>query len=66
MDITGHTTVEFDKSNPVALKEAMDRFADLTGKGYLAAKTIAPGQHEKINAFDPDADTLFQPHMVGG
>lgn len=67
MDHTGHTEHAFDPANVVSTGEAMRRFAELTGKGYAAAKRVAPGQQQLIRAFDPTAEeTIFVPPLQGG
>jgi len=68
MDQTGHTTIKFDAANTVELSEAMERFSDLTSKGYRAA-TRKVGEHDYtlVKDFDPTVDeTLFIPQMKGG
>lgn len=69
MDRTGHTTQEFDVANTVSLKEAMDRFDELTKKkGYIAnvpGKGGAPSTH--LKAFDPTVEEIdFFPQLIGG
>lgn len=45
----------------------MERFAELTGKGYRAVISGAAGEPGTIvKAFDPDADVLFIPALQGG
>jgi hypothetical protein len=82
MDFTGHTTIEFDKTDPVALKEAMARFEALVGKpvvgkggrlaGYTGGHTAATrktGETDYTVIRDPSQqldETLFVPHMKGG
>ena len=68
MDYSGHSTVEFDKMDPVELKAAQDRFVALVGDGHTAA-TRKKGETEytKINKPNQEQDeTLFVPHMQGG
>lgn len=66
MDQTGHSTVEFDESNTVSIADAMARFAELTSKGYTAARKSPDGKHQLLREFDPAADTLFFPRLQGG
>lgn len=65
--VLGHATHEFDAKDTMSTKEAMERFAELTGKGYVAAKKLDDGAHEVIGEFDPSAEeTLFFPQLQGG
>jgi hypothetical protein len=67
MDHTGHSEHAFDPANVVSTEEAIRRFAELTGKGYVAAKRVAPGQQELVRKFDPAAEeTIFFPPLQGG
>ena len=67
MDQTGHSTVEFDKTNTVDLKEAMERFDNLVKKGYTPAELKADGNHSVTRTFNPEAEqTLFVPQLKGG
>ena len=45
MDSSGHSTIEFDKTNAADLTQAESRFRKLTGKGFLAATPTGAGQH---------------------
>jgi hypothetical protein len=45
MDSSGHSTIEFDKTNAADLAEAERRFLKLTAKGFLAAEPNGAGQH---------------------
>lgn len=68
MDHTGHSTIEFDKANTVENRDAMKRFAELTGSGHVAA-TRKTGAAEYTTIKNPDQDldeTLFVPQMHGG
>lgn len=68
MDASGHSTVEFDASNPVDVSEAMARFKELISKGYTAAAR-EPGttsDYKLTRKFNPDDEVLFVPHMQGG
>jgi hypothetical protein len=70
MDSSGHSTIEFDKTNAADLAEAERRFRKLTAKGFLAAEQKGGGQHrisEGDRKFDPDAEeTIFIPALKGG
>lgn len=67
MDRSGHRKIDFDSTSTVELTEALDRFNDLTSKGYRAAVKRGDGVHELIRKFDPEAEqTLFIPQLRGG
>jgi hypothetical protein len=71
MDSSGHSTIEFDKTNAKDLAEAERRFRKLTAKGFLAAEQKGGGEHrilaEGDRTFDPNAEeTIFIPALKGG
>jgi hypothetical protein len=71
MDSSGHSTIEFDKTNAADLAEAERRFRKLTAKGFLAAEQKGGGQHRVLaegdRTFDPNAEeTIFIPALKGG
>ena len=68
MDRSGHTEHAFDKADKVSLAEAEKRFAELTGKGFLAAALAEDGKPgRQLKAFDPDVEkTMFVPQLQGG
>jgi ABC-type ATPase with predicted acetyltransferase domain len=67
MDQTGHTTVEFDKTNTVDVEAAMARFDELTKKGFRYAPKNAEGQPVVSHTFDPTAEeAIFIPQLQGG
>lgn len=66
MDRTGDTVHEFDSADVEAVMKAEERFKELTGLGFMAAKTIENGRHEQIREFDPEANTIFVPALQGG
>jgi hypothetical protein len=67
MDSSGHSTIEFDKTNKADLDAAMARFVALTGDGHVAAVRKGEADYAIAKSFDPTADeTLFVPHLVGG
>ena len=71
MDPSGHSTIEFDPNDTVALADAERRFKRLVAKGYIPAEYRGGGQHrvpEKGNrSFDPIAEeTIFVPALKGG
>ena len=67
MDQTGHSTLEFDKSD-AAVSEAMAKFTALVDAGHVAAtRNTGTTDYTVTKTFDPNADeTLFVPHMKGG
>ena len=68
MDHTGHTTVEFDKADPAALKEAQERFDKLVAEHHTAAtRKAGEKDYTVVKAFDPTADeTIFTLPRRGG
>jgi hypothetical protein len=70
MDSTGHSTIEFDKTNASDLAEAERRFRKLRAKGFLAAEQEGNGKHRVLAAGDrpnPGAEeTIFIPALKGG
>jgi hypothetical protein len=67
MDHTGDTRYEFDLTDVGAVAEAEERFRNLTGAGFTAAKRLEDGKSEVVKSFDPTAeDTLFIPRLQGG
>jgi hypothetical protein len=67
MDRTGDTRHDFDPTDEPRVKEARDRFAELTRQGFTAAKRTESGACAIIKTFDPAvAETLFIPRLVGG
>ena len=66
LDQTGDTRHEFDACDEIALADA-ERFKDLTGSGFTAAKRTGSGKSELLRSFDPTAEeTLFIPRLKGG
>jgi len=68
MDSTGHSTIEFDSTNTVALGEAMARFEALTKSGHAAAtRSAGDADYVVVKDFkDTKDETLFVPAMQGG
>lgn len=68
MDRSGDTRHEFDAADPKALRQAEERFRELTGKGFRAValgKDGGPGR--LVEKFDPTVEqTLFIPQLQGG
>jgi hypothetical protein len=67
MDHTGDTRHYFDVNDVQALREAEERFEELTSDGFTAAVRTATGEVSRIRSFDPTAEeTVFFPRLVGG
>ena len=67
MDHTGHSVQAFDPNDVVSLQEAERRFAELTGKGFTAAKITGDGKNPIIRQFDPTAEEILMiPRLRGG
>ena len=68
MDASGHSTLEVNPADKVSIAEAEARFAELVGtKKYLAIKPSGDGSPGTLlKAFDPEADIIFQPSLMGG
>lgn len=67
IDHTGDSRHEFDPADAAAVKEAEDRFKELTGLGFTAAERTGSGTSKVVRAFDPNAEeTLFIPRLKGG
>ena len=67
MDHTGHSVQAFDPKDVVSLQEAERRFAELTGKGFTAAKITGDGKNPIIRQFDPTAEEILMiPRLRGG
>ena len=67
MDHTGDSRHSFDPSDARALKDAEQRFRELTNGGFTAAARTRPGQISQLRSFDPTAEeTVFFPRLVGG
>jgi hypothetical protein len=67
MDCSGDSRFEFDLADKAAVAKAMERFNELTGRGYTAAERTGPGTSRKVAEFNPAAtEVLFMPRLVGG
>jgi hypothetical protein len=67
MDHTGDTRHHFNPADARAVADAEDRFRELTGAGFTAAKRLGEGKSEVLRSFDPTAEeTLFVPWLQGG
>lgn len=64
LDYSGHSTVEFDKSQ---INEAMEKFYDLLNQGHIAAHRDEGQRDYSVSRRFVEADeTLFVPHLRGG
>ena len=61
MDHSGHSTIEFDRSNTVELKEAMERFEKLTKSGHISGtRNAGETEYTKVKDFkDTRDETIF-------
>lgn len=67
MDATGDTRHQFNANDQAAVTAAEQRFMELVGAGFTAAKRTGSGTSELIRTFDPTAEeTLFIPRLQGG
>jgi hypothetical protein len=67
MDHAGDSRHYFDAEDSEGLRQAEERFKELTHSGFTAAVRSAPGEVKIARTFDPTADeTLFYPRLVGG
>jgi hypothetical protein len=67
IDHTGDTKHHFNPADARAVADAEDRFRELTGAGFTAAKRLGEGKSEVLRSFDPTAEeTLFVPQLQGG
>ena len=71
MDPSGHSTIEFDAKDTVALADAERRFKKLVARGYIPAEHQGGGRHsvpeKDKRSFDPTVEeTIFVPALKGG
>ena len=67
MDQTGDSRHTFDPADSQAVKDAEERFRELTGAGFTAAERTGDGTSTVVRAFNPEAtETLFFPRLQGG
>jgi hypothetical protein len=67
MDHTGDTRHYFDANDARALRQAEERFKELTSEGFTAAVRTTPGEVSRIRSIDRTAEeTLFFPRLFGG
>ena len=71
IDLSGHTTFEFDATNTLDLADAERRFKRLVAKGFIPAESRGNGKHhvpeKSKRVFDPHSEeTIFIPALKGG
>lgn len=67
MDHSGDTRHWYDANDEKSLREAKERFRQLSEQGYTAAVRGAGGSSRIVRSFEPTAEeTLFFPRLVGG
>jgi hypothetical protein len=67
MDHTGDSRHYFEPGEARTVKQAEQRFRELTEAGFTAAVRSGPGQTSQLRSFDPTAEeTVFFPRLVGG
>jgi hypothetical protein len=64
LDYTGHSTIEFDKSQT---SEAMEKFYDLLNSGHTPAiRNEGQRDYSVSRKFEEADEILFVPHLQGG
>jgi hypothetical protein len=67
MDHSGDSRHQFDAGDATAVKEAEERFKELTGAGFTAAERSGNGEATVTRSFNKEAEeTLFFPRLKGG
>ena len=68
MDRNGDTRHQFDHNDPASLETAMERFDQLTSRGYRAVALGENGRPGRtLDGFEPHVKrTLFMPQLKGG
>ena len=68
MDSSGHSEKAWEKSDVVSVAEAEKRFAELTGKGFIAFEPGPNGEPgRQMKSFDAAVEkTVFVPALQGG
>lgn len=66
MDHTGDTKVSFDPASVSEVTEAETQFNALIGKRHMAFANKPDGTKQQIRAFDPSADIVMFPALMGG
>lgn len=68
MDRTGHTTINWDPSNPADVRAARDTFDEMKKKGFTAFRVeLQEGRGARLDSFDPTAAKIMLiPQMAGG
>jgi hypothetical protein len=67
MDSRGDTRVEWDLSDPQSLAQAKEVFEQIKKKGGAVFRAQPNGEGGgKLNEFDPHADMIGVPAIIGG
>lgn len=68
MDRTGDSRTAFTPDDAASVATAMEKFAEMTGKGYFATVPGDGGEPGRlIRAFDPAAEKIIMsPQLIGG
>lgn len=63
---SGHTTVRWNPELQETVDEANRRFNELLAGGYTAFEMTDTSHGQVTTTFNPDAETIMVPRMVGG
>jgi hypothetical protein len=66
LDRSGHTTLHWNTDLQETVDAANRRFNELLAGGYTAFAMTDTAHGQITTTFDPDADTIMIPRMVGG
>lgn len=67
INASGDTRVEFDEADPVSLAEARQVWEKIKEKGGEVFRAAPNGEGgERLREFDPNADMIGIPKIVGG
>jgi hypothetical protein len=66
LDRSGHTTLRWNTDLQETVDAANRRFNELLAGGYTAFVMTDTAHGEITTSFDPDADIIMVPRMVGG
>lgn len=67
LDQTGDTATVYDPTNVEDVEAVRKTFDEMKALGYLSYKVGEQGEgDEVIRTFDPDADIVMSPQLIGG
>lgn len=66
LDRSGHTTMRWNTDLQETVDEANRRFNELLSDGYTAFVMTDTAHGMVTTTFNPDAETIMVPRMVGG